>query len=155
VENAGAAVSGFTGEGELGACTIEFGAPFDELGDVLGAFFDEEGNGFGTAEAIAGVEGVLLVEANFVFVGEGDGNAALRVGGGGFVEIGFGEDEDRAGLAELDGGADTCYTGADDEIIGLVGLWGVGHGTQEYGSTGEKSSEFSVVSFQCGKRELF
>ena len=39
------------------------------------------------------------MEANFVFIGESDGDAALRVGGGGFVEIGFGEDEDGAGLA--------------------------------------------------------
>ena len=130
VEDAGTAVSGFASEGELGTCTIEFGAPFDELRDVLGTFFDEERDGLGAAEVIAGVEGVLFVKTDFIFVGKSDGDAALRVGGGGFVEVGFGEDEDSAGLAEFNGGADTGYTGTDDKVIRLVGFGGVGHGAQ-------------------------
>jgi len=92
VEDAGTAVSGFAGEGELGAGTINFGAPYDELGNVPGAFFDEESNGIWVAETVAGGEGVLLVEADFVFVAESDGGATAGVGGGGFGEIGFGED---------------------------------------------------------------
>jgi len=49
VEDAGTAVGGFAGEGQLGAGTVEFGAPFDELGDVAGALFDEEGDALGAA----------------------------------------------------------------------------------------------------------
>ena len=40
VENARAAVSGFTSKRELGARAIKFGAPLDELSDVAGAFFN-------------------------------------------------------------------------------------------------------------------
>ena len=109
VQDAGAAMRGFAREGELGAGAIELGAPLDELGDVLGTFFDEERDRFGTAEAIAGVESVLFVEADFVFVAEGDGDAALRPSGGGIAEIGFGEHQDAAGGAEFDGGTQTGY----------------------------------------------
>src|SRR5208283_269947 len=142
VEDAGTAVGGFTGEGELGAGAIEFGAPFDELGDVVGAFFDEESDDVGAAEAVTGVEGVLFVEADFVFVAEGDGDAALGVGGSGFGKIGLGEDEDGAGFAELDGGAHAGDAGTDDEVIGLAGFGGMSHvgllRGQKYGSTGKK-----------------
>src|SRR5208283_534539 len=135
----------------------KFGAPFDDLSDVLGAFFDEESDGVGAAQAVAGVEGVLFVEADFVFVAESDGDAALGVSGGGFGKIGLGEDQDGAGLAELDGGAHARDSGTDDEVIGLVGFGGVGHGSlreaQKYGSTREKSSQFSVVSFEFRRRE--
>ena len=156
VEDAGATVSGFTGESEFGAGAIKFGAPFDELGDVLGAFFDEESDSVGAAEAVAGIDGVLLVEADFVFVAEGDGDAALGVGSGGFGETGLGEDEDSAGLAELNGGAHAGDSGTNDEVIGLVGFGGVGHvglrEAQKYGSTGRKSSQFSVVSFKFRRK---
>jgi hypothetical protein len=128
VEDARAAVGGFAGERELGARAVEFGAPFDELGDVARAFFDQEGNRFGIAEAVAGVDGVLLVEADFVFVGEGNGDAALGVGGGGFGEVGFSEDQDAAGLAEFDGGADACDAGAYDEVVNVIDFLRKGHG---------------------------
>ena len=138
VEDAGAAVSGFAGEGELGAGAIEFGAPFDELGDVLGTFFDEESDCFGAAKAVTGVESVLLVKADFVFVAECDGNTALRPGRGGIAEIGFGEDQDTARGAEFDGGAQTGNAGADDGIVSLIGLCGGSHGESlrgwKYGS---------------------
>src|SRR4029077_15871611 len=46
VQDAGAAVCCFASEGKFGAGAIEFGAPFDELTNELGAFFDEESHGF-------------------------------------------------------------------------------------------------------------
>ena len=107
VQDAGAAVSGFTSEGKFGAGAIEFGAPLDKLSNVLGAFFDEKSYRFGAAEAIAGVERVLFVEADFVFVAEGYGDAALRPGSSGVAEMGFGEDQDAAGAAEFNRGAQT------------------------------------------------
>ena len=85
MKNARTTVRGFAGESELGASAIEFGAPFDELSDVLGTFFDEQGHGFVAAEAISGGEGVLLVQADFVFVAEGHGDAALGPGSGGIA----------------------------------------------------------------------
>ena len=107
MQDAGAAVCGFASEGKFGASAIEFGTPFDELSNVLRALFDQKSHGFGTAEAIACVERVLFVQADFVFIAEGDGDAALRPGGGGVAEIGFGEDQDAAGAAEFNGGAQT------------------------------------------------
>ena len=109
VENTRTAMGGFAGEGKLGAGTVEFGAPFDELVDVLRAFFDEERDRFGAAKTITGVEGVLFVQADFVFVGEGDSDAALGPGSGGIAEIGLGQDENAAGGAEFDGGAQTGH----------------------------------------------
>ncbi len=49
VQDARATVRGFTRESEFGASAIEFGAPFDKLGNVLRAFFYEESDGFGAA----------------------------------------------------------------------------------------------------------
>src|SRR6266699_1249243 len=42
MENARAAVRGLAREGQLGARAIKFGAPFNELLDVLGAFFNKK-----------------------------------------------------------------------------------------------------------------
>jgi len=156
VEDARAAVGGFASEGEFGAGAIEFGAPFDELGDVFGAFFDEESDGGGIAEAIAGVDGVLFVEADFVFIAEGDGDAALGPGGGGIAEVGFGEDEDAAGLAEFDGGAYASYAGTDDGVIDVIGLLGESHagafGALGYGNTRGKWVGWGEEKRNPGKR---
>ena len=111
----------------FGAGAIEFGAPFDELVDVLRAFFDEEGDRFGAAKTVAGVESVLFVQADFVFVGESDGDAALGPGGGGITEIGFSEDQDAACGAEFDGGAQSGYARTYDGEISVIDLWGRGH----------------------------
>ena len=127
VQNAGAAVGSFAGEDELGAGAVEFGTPLDQFGDVLGAFFDEQGNGVGAAQAVASLQGVLLVEGDLVFVAERYGDAAVGPGGCGIVEIGFGEDQDAAGLAQFDGGAETCDTRSDDSIIGMMSLEESGH----------------------------
>ena len=110
----------FAGEGKLRARAIKFGAPFDELRDVLGAFFDEKRHGFGTAEAITGVDGVLFVEADLVFVAEGYGNAALRPSSGGIAEIGFGENQDAAGAAEFNGGAQASDARTYHGVVGVV-----------------------------------
>jgi hypothetical protein len=109
VEDARATVRGFTRESEFGASAIELGAPFDKLGNVLRAFFDEESDGFGAAEAVACTECVLFVAANFVFVAEGHGDAALRPSGGGVAQSGFGEDQDATRAAEFNSGAQTSY----------------------------------------------
>ena len=106
---------------------IEFGAPFNQLGNVLGAFLDQQRDGFGPAQAVAGRDGVLFVKADFIFVAEGNGDAALRIGGGRFAEIGFGQNQDRSRGAELDGGAKPGDAGADYGVIGLIGLGDGGH----------------------------
>ena len=71
---------GFAGEGELGASAVEFSSPFDELRDVFRAFFEEHSDVFGPAKTVAGINGVLLVQTDFVFVAEGYRDAALCPG---------------------------------------------------------------------------
>jgi hypothetical protein len=107
MEDAGTAVRGFAGESEFGSGAIELGAPFNELGDVAGTFFYNESYRFRPAKSITGIEGVLLVEADFVFVAERYGDAALRPGGGRVTEGGFGKDQNTACTAEFNGGAQT------------------------------------------------
>jgi len=100
-------VRSFTRESEFSAGAIELGAPFDELSNVFRALFDKESHGFWAAEGIASVERVLLVKADFVFVAERYSDAALRPGGGRIAERGFGENQNAAGAAEFNGGAQT------------------------------------------------
>src|SRR5262249_1792343 len=83
VENPRTAVRCFASERKLCSGAVEFCAPFDELRNVFWAFFHEQRPRFGPAKAVSGVDGVLLVQADFVFVAERYGDAALRPGRGG------------------------------------------------------------------------
>jgi len=122
------AVCAFASEGEFRAFAIELRPPLDEFLDALGSILDQHSRRFRIAEAIAGVERVLLVEADFVFVAEGYGNSALRPCSGGIAEIGFGEDQNAAGAAEFNGGAQTGDARAYYCVIGLVGGGRGSHG---------------------------
>jgi hypothetical protein len=145
VKDPGAAVRGFTREGKFGAGTIEFGPPFDELINVLRAFFDEKRHGLGAAETVSSAERVLFMETDFVFVAECYRDAALRPGGGRVTEIGFGEDEDAAGAAEFNGGAQTSDARTYHGVISLVGLGRRGHRTF---SCGRIRTKVSTASFR-------
>ena len=125
VEDAVAGVGSLAGEEEARAVLVELGAPVHEFLDGGGAFLNERMNGGDVAEAIAGVEGVLFVEADFVVIRQGDGDATLGVFGGGFFQAVFGDYEHAAGGGEFNGGAETCYAGANDEEIGSEGVQGL------------------------------
>ena len=79
VEDAVTGVGTFAGEEEAGAVFVEFRAPIDEFLNGSGSFLHESVDGWDVAEAVAGVEGVVFVEADFVVVTEGDGDATLGV----------------------------------------------------------------------------
>src|SRR6202040_188364 len=64
VQNSRSAVRGFPRKRQLSAGAVEFGAPLDQLGDVLWALFRQQGHRFSAAEAIACFDGVLLVQAD-------------------------------------------------------------------------------------------
>ena len=61
VQNAIAAVRAFARESELVAFAIELRAPFDQLLDGGGAFLHQSAYRGAVAQAVAGVERVLLV----------------------------------------------------------------------------------------------
>ena len=85
VQNAVAAVRAFARERELGSGAIELRAPLDQLFDARRTFFDQHARGFLVDQAVAGVERVLQMQRNFVFIAEGGGDSALRV-----LRVGFG-----------------------------------------------------------------
>jgi hypothetical protein len=67
------------------------------------------------------------VEADFVFVAEGDGYAALGPSGCGIAQIGFSEYQNAAALAQLDGSAQSCDTRSDNSIVGAMSFDGSCH----------------------------
>ena len=119
VQDTRAAVRTLTGERQLGPGAVEFRSPGNQLLDALGAFLHQHLGRFGVAEAVAGVERVLKVEADFVFVAEGRGNPALGILGVGFRQLAFGEHEHTSGGGELDGGPQTGHTSSHDYEIAI------------------------------------
>ncbi len=118
---------GFPRECQFRAGAVEFGAPFDELRDVLRTLFDKQRHGFGAAKAVTRVDGVLLVKADFVFVAERDSDAALRPGRCGIAQKRFGQHEDASRVAKFDGRTQTCDTGADHGVVCAISFFGKCH----------------------------
>lgn len=110
----------FAGKHELAILAVEGGSPVEEFFDALRALFDEDASGFGIDETVAGCDGVFVMERDIFVSAEGDGDAALGVGGVGFGELFFGDDEDRAFARKTRGRAETGDSGADDEKINLL-----------------------------------
>ncbi len=121
VQDAVAAVRALAGEGQAAGFAVELRAPIDELLDGGGAFLDERVHGGAVAQAVAGVEGVLLVKLHLVVVAESHGDAALGVFGGRFVQALLGHHQDAAGGRQFDGGAQPGHARADDQKIGRGG----------------------------------
>jgi hypothetical protein len=120
VEDAGAGVRAFAGEHELPVFAVEGGAPGKELFDAARALFDEDTGGFGVDEAIAGGEGVFIVQGYVFVAADSDGDSALGVRSVGFGELFLGDDENGAGAGEADGGTEASDSGADDEEVNVL-----------------------------------
>src|SRR5579864_3109213 len=117
VKNAIAAVRAFAAEGQLGAIAIKLRSPCDQLFNTLGSIFHQDPGGFGIAQAIARVERVLQVQADFIFVAEGGSNSAL-----GKLRVRFGDfslcqNQNAAGRRKFDGCAESGDPRADDEKV--------------------------------------
>ena len=126
VQNTVAAVGAFAAESQFGALAVKFCSPLNQLLDAPGGILDQDFGGFGIAEAIAGLEGVLKVQTDFVFIAESGGDAALCPLGIGVRNFALGEDRDRTGGGEVDGSAQAGNSGADYQKISLGG-----HGSHE------------------------
>ena len=117
VQHAVARVRALAGEGQLFAGAVELRAPFDEPLDRARPLLHEHAHRFAVAEAVARGERVLLVERHFVVVAERHGDAALRVLRGRFAQRVFRHHEHAAGGGQLDGRAQSGYSGADYQEI--------------------------------------
>ena len=104
VQNAVAAVRTLAGKGKFGSVAIEFGAPLDQLFDALRAFLNQNFGGIGIAQAVAGVERVLKVQANFVLVAEGGGDTALGILRSGIGDFALGKNQHATGWRQFDRG---------------------------------------------------
>src|SRR5437763_7678888 len=59
------------------------------------------------------------MQSDLVVIAERDGDATLRVFGGGFAQAVLGDHQDRPRLRQLNRGAQSRHTRADDQKIGL------------------------------------
>ena len=118
VQNAVAAVRAFAAEGELGALAIEFRAPLNQFIDALGGVLHQYFGGFGIAQAIAGLQRVLEVETDFVFVAECGRNAALGPLRIRFSDLALGQHENRACTCQFNRGTQPGNSGANHKEIG-------------------------------------
>ena len=113
----------FAREHQLAVLAVEGGAPVEKLLDALRALLDEDAGGFGIDQAVASGERVFEVEGDVFVAAHGDGDASLGVGGVGFGELFFGDDEHGACTGEADGRAEAGDSCADDEKIDLLRCW--------------------------------
>jgi hypothetical protein len=119
VQNAIAAVRSFAAERQFGAFAIELSTPANQLFNSLWSILNQNARRIGIAKTIAGVECVLQVQADFIFVAECGGNAALRELGAGVCNFAFYQHEHAARWGKLDCGTQSGDSGADHQKIGF------------------------------------
>ena len=117
VQDAVAAVRALAGERQLAARAVERGAPLDQFLNRRRTLFHQRAHGDAVAETVAGKQGVLFVQFDLIIIAERDGDAALRVFGGGFPEAVLGDHQHRTRLGEFNGGAQPGHSGSNHEKI--------------------------------------
>ena len=80
-------------------------------------FLDERVYCRAVAEPVAGQNGVLFVQGNFVVFAERGGDSALRILRGGLLQRVLRDDQHAAGGRQFNGGAQAGYTGADNQEV--------------------------------------
>src|SRR5664280_1593561 len=79
MQHAIAAVRAFAGECQLGPVTIELGAPRDQFLNPWWTFLHQYASGLNIYQSIAGIDGVLQVQADFIFIAEGNRDSTLGI----------------------------------------------------------------------------
>ena len=79
MQDAVAAVGGFARERQPRALAVKLRAPVDQLLDAVRAFFHQDVRRIHVHDAVAGADRVLQVQADLIFVAQGNGNSALRI----------------------------------------------------------------------------
>ena len=117
MQNAITAMSALAPECQLGSVTIELRAPGDKLLDTLGRVFHQNSRSGFIAEAIAGSECVLKMQADFIFVAEGRSDPPLSILRAGVGDFTLDQNKNASGGRQFDGGAKSGDSGANDDKI--------------------------------------
>jgi hypothetical protein len=99
MEQAAALVSGFGAEDKLRSASVR--SPGNQFLDPLGSFFHQNLNRRGIAQAVAGIECVLQMERNFVFVAQYGAQSVLRRRAMRLGYLFFREDEHTSGSRQF------------------------------------------------------
>ena len=121
VQNAIAAMGAFPGESNLGPGPVELGAPLNQFLDALRPFFNQDAGGLCVAQTIARLECIVEMNADFVIIAEGCGDAPLRILGVGLCNFALGETQHTAGGGEFYRSSKACDARAYDDEIGFAG----------------------------------
>ncbi len=117
MQHAVAAVRAFARESKTASFAIEGRAIFDQLANRRGTIFDERVHRGGIAQAVAGSDGVLLVQLDVVIFTERYSNAALGIRGRGFAQSILGNHQHIAGFCQFNSRTQPGHARADDEEI--------------------------------------
>src|ERR1051326_1609684 len=79
MQDAVAAVRRLTCESQLGSLTVELRSPLDQLLNPVRPFFHQDACGVGVHDTVAGVDRILKMQADLIFVTQRYSNSALCV----------------------------------------------------------------------------
>ena len=86
MQDAVAAVCGLTRKGQPSTLAVKLRTPVNKFLDALRSFFYQDARCIGIHNSVPGLNSVLQVQADFVFIAQRDGDSALCV-----LRIGFGQ----------------------------------------------------------------
>ena len=113
-------VRALAAEHDLAVLPVEARADLDELAHPVGALVHEHPDGFGVAQAGAGVDRVLEVQLGRVGLAQGRGDAALGEEGGGVVQAGLGQQADAPAACRGDRRREAGDAAAQHEHVELA-----------------------------------
>src|SRR6266481_5924873 len=99
-----AAVRGLARKRQPGSAAVKLRAPLNQLLNALQAFFHQHAGSIGVHDAVTGLNCVLQVQADFVFITQRYSDASLGILRGGFSQLLLGKDQHSAGFSQSNGG---------------------------------------------------
>src|SRR6516162_3367388 len=114
------AVGAFSGKCDVGSGAIELGAPLNQFFNPSRAFFHQDTRRIRIAQSIAGFEGVVEVQADFVVVAQSRSDTALRVLRIGLSDLPLSKAQDAPRRGELHRGAQTGNASAHNDEVGFA-----------------------------------
>ena len=104
---------------QLGSFAIKLRSPIDQLLDTLRTFFHQDVRCFDVHESVTGVNRVLQVQADFIFVAQCDGDSTLGILRGRFSQFLLGQHQHFAGFSQSNGRAQPRNACADNYEVHL------------------------------------